>query len=395
MKNADKIINTKNIAANDGAPIQSTFQLNPILLGIIGTTASIIALVLGLYIWWAPTKLLSLGEAMTAMTGVTFIIFIMIVIISSFPINTQDGITQIRFTFTSYRRIILSLTLMTLLITILYMGSRGVFPGLDIIALIIINIFLWLVSDRYPLLDFAPLFLLVIMNEIIGIVISQLGTSSIHLMDTIYLEKTLTGGIIPSHVLQQTLGAQPFTLVVDAVANGFYLTHFLSATVLALLLWQFRRSNYWPFLLGLTILTYAALLTYIFFPSAPPWWASSSGLLTQSVNLGHSLLSPQYIMAIRSPMLSMPSLHTAYSCYIAGFCIYTWGRKGILTLILPVGMAFSCIYLGFNYLVDILAGMTYALVALTSIIWWSRQRPNILPQIANPMDNISPDIDQK
>jgi membrane-associated phospholipid phosphatase len=252
---------------------------------------------------------------------------------------------------------------------------------MDLLVLALLTGFLWWARDRIFLLNFAPFLLLILTYESIRGLALVLGMGGLHVTDLILWERALSGGIIPSFSMQHALSAQPYTWIVDIVANGFYMTHFFSIIALGLVLWYRKREHYWPYLLGLVLLSYAAFLTYIFFPAAPPWWASMNGYLTgQAVDLSHSLLSPGYIMATGNPVASMPSLHTAWPFYLSIYCAFLWGKKAIPIFILPAGVAISSIYLGHHYVIDILAGLCYAVVAFLCTVWWSRNRLKLNPQ---------------
>ena len=283
--------------------------------------------------------------------------------------------------FLQFQRTILSLQLaMIVVICFLYLG-QGHLPGIVLLGLTLLTLFLWLMGDRSGLLNFGPFLLMLLTYESIRGLVQTSSNGSIHVMDMILWDKSLSGGILPTYFLQRTLSAQPFTWIVDAVANGFYMTHFISAIALGLLLWTARREHYWPYLLGLAVLSYAAFLTYVFFPAAPPWWASMYGYLKgEAVDLSHSLLSPGYIVATGNPVASMPSLHAAYPFYMFFYCLYIWGKKSLPVLILPLGVAASSIYLGHHYVIDILVGVVYALVAFLCTVWWSRTRMKLNPQ---------------
>jgi membrane-associated phospholipid phosphatase len=254
-----------------------------------------------------------------------------------------------------------------------WLMSKGRFPTIDLVALMVFSLLLWRAQDRLFILNFAPFVLLLLTYEALRGVAFTAGWASLHITDLIAWERALFGGTIPSHVLQQALGSQPYTPWLDVVANIFYMSHFVAPVALALVLWRYRRRNYWPFLLGLIVLSYAAFLTYLFFPAAPPWWASYFGYLKdQSVNLSHSLIKAEAILASANPVAAMPSLHAAYPIYLSLYGIYVWGKRGIPLIVLPLGVSFSAIYMGHHYVIDILAGLVYALVVFAAAVWWSR-----------------------
>jgi membrane-associated phospholipid phosphatase len=271
-----------------------------------------------------------------------------------------------------FQRIVLALQVAAALgIGLLWIGL-GKVPGLDLIGLIVVILIVWRARARFFLLDFAPFLLLVPTYEMVRMIGMALSVVNLHVTDIIGWERALFFGAIPSYLLQNALGSQTYTWLIDIVMNGFYMTHFFSVLILGIILWRYRRSEYWPFLLGFCVLTYAAFLTYIVFPAAPPWWASQNGYLTgQAVNLSHSLLSPEYITATGDPLAAMPSLHAAYPFYLSLYCLFLWGRKVLPVLILPAMVAIASMYLGHHYVIDILAGLVYATVAFLLTVRWT------------------------
>jgi membrane-associated phospholipid phosphatase len=269
------------------------------------------------------------------------------------------------------------------------MMSQGKFPNINLMAQLLFAVLLWQARDRIFILNFAPFLLLLITYESLRGMADTLGIASLHITDLIAWERSMFGGHIPSFVLQQAWGSQPYTGVLDVVANTLYMSHFIVPVSVALFLWQFRRHYYWPFLLGLTALSYSGFLTYVFFPAAPPWWASFFGYLPdQPVTLAHSIIKIDNLLASANPVAAMPSLHTAYPFYVALFCIFVWRRKAVPVLLLPVGVALSSLYMGHHYVVDILWGIVYALAAFGIAVWLSRVK--IVPEwLAQAYKNVN------
>jgi membrane-associated phospholipid phosphatase len=253
--------------------------------------------------------------------------------------------------------------------------SRGKLPGWDMVGLALLTLLLWVMGDRMKILDFSPYLLIFCTYEVIRSVILAVGTDGVHVTDLIAWEQALCAGILPASALQQAWSSTAYTWLVDLVANGFYMTHFFSVIAMGFILWLKRRAHYWPFIIGLFVLSYSGFLTYVVFPAAPPWWASMNGYLDgRPVNLEHSLLSPDHIFATANALGALPSLHTAWPFYLFFYALFVWGRKAMPVLILPIGVAVSSIYLGHHYLVDILAGVAYAAVVYGILIRWMKTR---------------------
>jgi membrane-associated phospholipid phosphatase len=55
-------------------------------------------------------------------------------------------------------------------------------------------------------------------------------------------------------------------------------------------------------------------------------------------------------------------------------CVSVWGRKALPILLLPIAVAFSTFYLGHHWVVDALAGATYAFASFSTVFLWFRRR---------------------
>jgi membrane-associated phospholipid phosphatase len=223
--------------------------------------------------------------------------------------------------------------------------------------------------------DFSPFIVLILTYNTLRSFADNLSPSDIHITDLIEWEQALGGGTLPSYWMQQNLWGRWFTPVLDVIANGFYLSHFLTPVLAAGAFWRHRRSTYWSYALGLVVLSYAGFLTYILFPAAPPWWATFHGYLPdQPVTLSHFIVNEETVNAGPNPVAAMPSLHVAYPTYIALVAVFIFGRKALPVFLLPVGVALSAAYLGHHYLIDGLAGAGYALFFFSTVFMWLYRR---------------------
>ncbi len=250
----------------------------------------------------------------------------------------------------------------------------GTFPSTEMIAGAFVIVFVATPSGRSFLIEFAPFLLLLVTYKWLRNFADDLAPTQINIENLIEWEKALFGGTLPNAYLQTHLWSQPFTPVLDALTNTLYLSHFLSPLVLAVLLWQRQRAQYWAFVIGLVVVSYAAFATYVLFPAAPPWWATHFGYITdQPVTLEHFVVSGEHLVNGANPVAAMPSLHTAYPVYIAAVALSTWGRRALPVILLPLGVAFATFYLGHHYVIDALAGAFYSLVVFVTVFPWARR----------------------
>jgi membrane-associated phospholipid phosphatase len=174
-------------------------------------------------------------------------------------------------------------------------------------------------------------------------------------------------GQIPSLVLQQTIRAP----ILDYMGAFFYSLHFFAPTIFAFILWKVSPKNYWKYTVAFGICTYGALITFLFYPVAPPWIAvpNITRVLTNSVDTSLGIPVYKTLFDFLSPNLyaAFPSMHSALPFLIALFSIKIWKKKALPVLIFPIGVWFSAIYLGEHYVVDVLGGIAYAVVAFVAV----------------------------
>lgn len=222
--------------------------------------------------------------------------------------------------------------------------------------------------------DFMPFMILLLTYNELRRVADEFGHIDLNIVNLIRWERTLFGGMLPGHWLQDVLGGQTFTPVIDVLANAFYLSHFITPVILAWLLWRSRRAEYWAFMIGLVVLSFAAFATYVFFPAAPPWWATAHGYLrSMPITLDSFVVGEDIVSAGPNPVAAMPSLHIGYPTYLALISMTVWGRRALAVSLLPLAVLFSAVYLGHHYVIDGIAGAAYALVVYGTVYQWLRR----------------------
>jgi len=186
-------------------------------------------------------------------------------------------------------------------------------------------------------------------------------------------------GQIPSLVLQQTIRMP----ILDYMGAFFYSLHFFAPTIFAFILWKVSPKNYWKYTVAFGICTYGALITFLFYPVAPPWIAVPNVIRILTGSVDASLGIPVYktLFDFLSPNLyaAFPSMHSALPLLISLFAIKIWKKKALPVLIFPVGVWFSAVYLGEHYVVDVLGGIAYAVVAFVAV-------EKILPLLSKKID---------
>lgn len=213
--------------------------------------------------------------------------------------------------------------------------------------------------------DWLPLMTVFVSYEIMY---GMVGTiAKFHLHGGPYNLEMQLFGQIPSIVLQQSLRMP----VLDYAGAIFYSLHFFAPAIFAFVLWRESPKNYWKYTVAFGICTYSALITFIFYPVAPPWIAVANvtRILTGSVDVSLGVPVYKTLFDFLSPNLyaAFPSMHSALPLVISLFAIKIWKKKALPILIFPVGVWFSAVYLGEHYVVDVLGGIAYAIAAFVAV----------------------------
>ncbi len=219
----------------------------------------------------------------------------------------------------------------------------------------------------------------------------------VHSGDVLAIERTLFGGLLPTQVLQDALhpasGLDPWAIA----GTIFYFLHFPLPIAIGFLLWIRRRRAYYDFVAALILLSMTGFLTYLILPVAPPWWAASHGLIPGPDGApaieylkaqGFSDLARvfgfegRYVYSYAvyevnpNQVAAFPSLHAGYPFLAFLFARRAFGRPGWLMLAYAASVWFSIVYLADHYVVDVLGGVVYALVAYAAIVhapgWFRR-----------------------
>jgi membrane-associated phospholipid phosphatase len=173
----------------------------------------------------------------------------------------------------------------------------------------------------------------------------------------------------------------------DALITLIYTTHFLATPVLAAVLWLRDRTEWIRYITRVIVLSVAGLITFVLFPEAPPWLAARDGIIAEPVarlsargfewlHLGDVKAALSHAQdAGANPVAAMPSLHVAFSVLVALFIASRLrSRWRYLLAAYPVAMGFALVYTGEHYVLDLVAGVVYALATHLALNAWERRR---------------------
>jgi membrane-associated phospholipid phosphatase len=194
------------------------------------------------------------------------------------------------------------------------------------------------------------------------------------------MERALFAGTIPTLTLQHAFYRPGVIGIQDLIAMVFYFMHFVLPIVVGFVFWVNSREHYWRFISALLVMCFLAFVTYLVWPSAPPWYQLHEvvKINDQTVHRlwGYTLV---FIYHAFNPnqFAAFPSLHAAFPALAA---VYAWRRYralGIGLVLWTAGVAISIVYLGEHYVVDALASAVYvaaATIIVESVSRWRSRR---------------------
>jgi hypothetical protein len=233
---------------------------------------------------------------------------------------------------------------------------------------------------RRFMLDFVPFVALIVLYEECRGIAHILHPSPFYLPQ-LDAEKFLFFGRVPTIELQQWLWTGSLHWY-DQFLSFMTRVHFIVPPTLAFCLWLKRRALYYRFAATLLALSYAGALTFALFPAAPPWAAAEKGLMPAVANPAGVQAStsplptdsgPLYHLVDGNPYAAVPSLHEGYAVLVFLFVVmlawntrWRWWVTGP-ALLYPIIQSIAVVYTANHYVVDLLIGGTYAVVAVFGI----------------------------
>jgi hypothetical protein len=200
----------------------------------------------------------------------------------------------------------------------------------------------------------------------------------VHYTPQIRVEKWLGFGTVPTVWLQSHLYSGR-TGALEVFAVLMWLSHFAFPLALGFGLWLRRRYEVFTALMcGILGALVLGEITFVLAPTAPPWLAAQHGHLPPVHHLLKQSLADMHLSGIAkidgdprnyNIVAALPSLHAAFPVIsllvVRRFGLPRW-LQAVFALQL-VGVAFAIVYTGEHYLVDVLAGVLYALAVSWAI----------------------------
>ena len=243
-------------------------------------------------------------------------------------------------------------------------------PQWVVLALLLVAVALG--RGRAFLTDWLPFLVLFFGYEIMR---GFAGKAGFPVHDVSGLERALFAGTLPTVTLQHWFYDPARIAIWDWMGMVLYFLHFPLPIVVGFVFWVNDRSHYWRFVSALLLMSFVSFVTYLFFPTAPPWIENHSEV-HKVINETVTKWGVSYIV---SPFYSNlnPNQYAAFPALAA---IYAWNRYRLLAIGLIAYTAciwLAVVYLGEHYFVDALAGLVYAFAAtgVVTVVAARRQPP--------------------
>jgi membrane-associated phospholipid phosphatase len=275
---------------------------------------------------------------------------------------------------------------------------RGISIEPEWVVLALLMIAIALGRGRTFIADWAPFLILFFGYEAMRGFAADTGFAP---HDLSGLERAVFAGTLPTITLQHAFYRVEAVSPQDVVAMFFYFMHFPLPIVVGFVFWIRSREHYRRFIASLLLMALLSFITYLFWPSAPPWYQFPEGnvpdaqvvhkILNETVDKlwgNNYFVSPLYTHLNPNKFAAFPSLHAAFPALAA---VYAWTRYRALAIGLilwTAGVLLSIVYLGEHYVVDALAGFVY--VAAAALIvegvsrWRARRARESGPRPARP-----------
>lgn len=272
-----------------------------------------------------------------------------------------------------------------LLVIVLFMLSRNMAMTPDRIFVVLLFAAFILGRGRSFLKDWTPFIGLLIGYELLRGFADTAGFH-VNVENLVNLERGLFG-FIPSEELQRRFFDPNNIHWYDIGAVLIDFLHFPLPLIAAFYFWMKDRHQYWKFLVALMTLSFAGFVTYLVFPAAPPWYAAQKlhlinvskvvDFVVSDIGWGWDF-SQIYNKLNPNQVAAMPSLHSAYPwlCFLA---LRQYNKKlSWFFLPYPILVWASVVYLGEHYVIDVIAGVTYATIAYLLVYRSKRLRSFIV-----------------
>jgi len=203
--------------------------------------------------------------------------------------------------------------------------------------------------------------------------------NTVHIKEVFDTEKNIFGITTNNEILTPNqYFAQHNNTFVDILCGAFYLCWIPLPLAFAVYLFFKDRKTFLLFELTFFFVNLIGWTIYYSYPAAPPWYVQFHGFDFNAATPGHvaglikfdeffNVTVFQSLYAKGSNVFAaMPSLHSAYPMIVFYYGIKSkLGKINILFATITLGIWFAAVYTSHHYTLDVLAGITCAIVGIS------------------------------
>lgn len=167
------------------------------------------------------------------------------------------------------------------------------------------------------------------------------------------------------------------TTILDILSGLFYLSWIPVPLAFAGYLFFYHKPAFFYFSLTFLLVNLIGFAIYYIYPAAPPWYVqqygfdfiantkgNTAGLSRFDAYFGVSIFKGLYEKS-SNVFAAMPSLHSAYPVIVLYYGIkYQLGKINWLLGLIVLGIWFSAVYSSHHYILDVLAGISCAMLGI-------------------------------
>ncbi len=230
-------------------------------------------------------------------------------------------------------------------------------------------------KSRQFAIDFSPMALFGILYDFLRI-FPKTSAGHIHVEGPYKLELLLFGFGHPPQTLNEILARHTHTIL-DVFASLAYAMHVVVPISFSFLMWRKNHREGRLFNATFLLINLMAFATYILLPVAPPWYVAQYGFhpgdwsfVPQAAGMVRfdQLLHFPYFQNIyaKSAWLygAIPSMHAGFPTLTFLWSLRSFRKLSPYLGVFMVWMWFSAVYLNHHYVIDLIVGVTYVVLAM-------------------------------
>lgn len=238
-----------------------------------------------------------------------------------------------------------------------------------------------LLGGRFPawIRDWAPFAVVLLLWDGLRSLADRFALTGVH-GGGLAWDRAIFGDPIPSIALQRAAEAAGLARPLDLAGTAVDLGHFPGIFAFALVIWLKDRRAFRTYAKALFATAFAALVVFLAWPTAPPWYAAEQGQLEGLRHVMASVLSVQwrgfYQQIEPNPVAALPSLHAALPLLAYLTLRRLRSRLAWVALAWTLAVWVSVVYLGEHYVADVVAGTAFAAASwvVITVRPWARPR---------------------